>query len=167
MVITRGGIDLADSTPRDRVGTGLRAALMLAALTALWLMARVHQAFEKDSAENMRPSMLWLAVVGLGAAAGLAGGLASLPSWRGGYRWRRAMLIALPPLLLLAHHWLVLGLALPRGWNLPRLLLQFPWYMQQGPAFALSVMVGVGIASGFAHASAGGSRSGSLPHEAQ
>jgi hypothetical protein len=166
MVITRGGIDLADGTQRDRVGTGLRAALMLAALTALWLMARVHQAFERDSGENMRPSMLWLAVVGLGAAAGLAGGLASLPGWRGGYRWGRATIIALPPLLLLAHHWLVLGLALPRGWDVPRLLLHFPWYMQQGPAFALSVMVGVGIASGFAHARVGGPPGGSVPHEA-
>jgi hypothetical protein len=95
---------------------------------------------------------LWLAWIGFSSLAGLAFGLAAWIPWPLApirYRWSRLLLAALAAAPI-AEFTYVMGYLLPRrhtigGW----LSTISSWFGEAGPLFALSVLVGVALASGF------------------
>ena len=118
------------------------------ALFALWVLHFAEHRFSVfwvTSQTRIRTDVwLWLSSVGCSAAAGLLFGLAAwLPFTRVRYLWSRLLLAALA-FAPVAHFWLVfIHLHKMSGW------LAMEWFWGLGAQFALAVLVGVAIASGF------------------
>jgi len=145
-----------DAVPASPSRTGLseawwfrlvvRTILALLALWAIYLAERRWVTFANDMAGHFRYDFwLWLSWVGSAAAAGLLFGLAVwLPFARVRYLWSRLLFAALAALPV-ADFWF--------AWNYPRQVhgwLAPTWLIRDtGPQFALAVLVGVAIASGF------------------
>ena len=66
------------------------------------------------------------------------------------FRLSRALLLGVVPLVMLADFALLYGLMLPHHWHHPSFLLRNPAWDDFGPLFALAVLFGVAVASGFA-----------------
>jgi hypothetical protein len=127
----------------------LRLILVAAALALLWLAQRRFETWQARYASEFKSSIdLWLEWVGLAVSSGLAFASAAwLPGGRLSYRWGRALLLGVLPLLGLVHF----ALFLQFRQDLPSFLGDHVWfYMSLGPQFALAVMLGVAIAAGFA-----------------
>lgn len=130
----------------------VRFALVLAAIGILAVAQDQSRARSLRSAEDRSFHLeLWGASLGLVAVGGLVFGLAVwLPSQRTRYKWTRAVLLGIVPLLLMAHFAFVFGFALPHRWAGPALLLQMRFYFSYGPQFSLAILTGLAVASGFA-----------------
>jgi hypothetical protein len=128
----------------------------LLAVLALWL---VYQAQTRYRTWQIAYALtftlhtgLWLAWIGFSALAGLAFGLAAWMPWPIApirYRWSRLLLagLAAAPILEFAYVW---GYLLPRRHTIGGWLSTISgWFGEPGPLFALAVLVGVALASGF------------------
>jgi hypothetical protein len=129
---------------------------VLLAVLALWLVYHAQRRYNTWQIAYASTfawhTGLWLAWIGFSSLAGLAFGLAAWIPWPLApirYRWSRLLLAALAAAPI-AEFTYVMGYLLPRrhtigGW----LSTISSWFGEAGPLFALSVLVGVALASGF------------------
>jgi hypothetical protein len=127
-----------------------RLILVVAALVSLWFAQHRFEAWQQQySATFSFDFGQWYEWVGLTALSGLAFGLAAwLPEDRFSYRWTRVFLLGVAPVALLG----VISLFfefLDRGSKLPGLLNYEYFYFAIGPQFALAIVLGVAVSSGF------------------
>jgi hypothetical protein len=131
----------------------IRALLAVLALWLVYLAQTRYSTWQIAYASTFTlHTGLWLGWIGFSASAGLAFGLAAWMPWPLApirYRWSRLFLAALAgaPIAEFAYVW---GYLLPRrhtieGW----LSTTSSWFGEAGPLFALAVLVGVALASGF------------------
>jgi hypothetical protein len=123
-----------------------RFVLLVAALVALWGANRAFEAAQKRAATSLTYSTSgWLAWVGLAVTAGIAVGLAFSPprGWRP-YGWGKAFVVGIVPFILLTH-----GLLARTRWELPTFLRRFYFYLNPGPQWALAIILGLAVTSGF------------------
>jgi MFS family permease len=128
-----------------------RAALALLAIWVLHLAQSRYLVFEQHYSRTFHmDGWLWLAWVSTSASAGLLFGLAAtFPFSRFRYFSGRLLLAAIA-FLPVAEYWFVWGYLLPRrhtigGW----LVTTTGWFGSFGTLFALAVLGGVAVASGF------------------
>lgn len=133
------------------LGFVARAALTLLSLWTLHLAQNRFESFQENYASTFHWDVwLWLGWIGTSAGAGFLFGLATLlPFSRVRFLWSRLLLAALV-LLPIAHFWLIWGYLLPRrhtmgGW----FATSTSWFGDLGTQFALAVLAGIAIASGF------------------
>jgi len=137
---------------RGPVPALIRLALAAGALALLWRAGdRLQEWSGRAAVESEFKTGLWFSWVIPAILAGIVFGLAIwLPRGRTPYRWGRALLLALPPLLLLLQFYLVWGVALPHDISLPGFLTRSTPLWDAGPQFALAAFAGIAITSGFA-----------------
>ena len=138
--------------PRVRtgvIGSLIRLVLVLGALTLLWRAEHGFRDWQQRYASEFRfAAAPWLGWVITSLLAGVVFGLAVwLPRGRARYRWGRSLVLAAPPLLLLTQFLLFVV-----GIHLPGPLGRVTPLWDPGPQFALAVLAGVAITSGFAEA---------------
>jgi hypothetical protein len=92
----------------------------------------------------------WIAWVVPAALAGAGFALAAAPAWTPRFRWRVSLPVGLVPIALLAQTVYAFTEAVSRG-NEPFSWLSRPhWYVDSGPQFVLTALVGVALGLGFA-----------------
>jgi hypothetical protein len=123
-------------------------ALLAGSLALVWRAERAHEEWERRAAVEFQfKNGLWFAWIISALVAGIVFGLALwLPRGHAAYRWGRAAILGVPPLLLLLHYWVVFGLSV----HLPGLLGRPTPFWESGPQFALAAFAGIAITSGFA-----------------
>ena len=128
----------------------VRAVLVVGGLVPLRFAESRYLAWSRENAAAFRIQLGgWVLWVGLMALAGLAFGLAGWMPWgRMRYRWTHALLVGVVPLVMLAHF----AIVATHWFSLPRWLWGRPPYFwtDVGPQFALAVLLGIAVASGFA-----------------
>jgi hypothetical protein len=147
--------------PRSRPSllSGRRLSLLIRALLAVLALWLVYHAQTRYSIWQNAYGLtftwhtgLWLAWIGFSALAGLAFGLAAWmprPLAPVRYRWSRLLLAALAGAPI-AEFTYIYGYLIPRGHSVGGWLSTISgWFGEAGPLFALAVLVGVALASGF------------------
>jgi hypothetical protein len=122
----------------------IRLLYLLAAIALLWVAHRRHTAFVQHVQTWFEPHAgIWATFLGALALAGVSAGFsARLPS-RGPYTWGRALLLGLPPFLLLAP----VALFSMQVWTPPGWLYSFV-----GDSLvqsALGLLLGIAAVAGF------------------
>lgn len=129
----------------------IRFLLVIAALVCLWSARQAQMSVSEGySATFQFPWGTWFWQIGLLILAGVLVGLAiqDFPP-AGAYDWRKMLVIALPPALVLAHYIFVAGYVLPNQIMLPGPLDEQHSLMDPGPQFVLAFMVGISFPVGF------------------
>jgi hypothetical protein len=132
-----------------------RAALALLAVVLVWAGERAAWHMEvKKAATFKTPWGSWLWWIALLVLAGVSFGLAAMSPDHFRYRPVRALALGFVPLLMLAYYTIVLGPAALYAAGHLRFLARHDFFFI-GPeafavAFALAVLLGIAIASGFA-----------------
>jgi phosphoglycerol transferase MdoB-like AlkP superfamily enzyme len=132
----------------DRIAELLvRVVLVVGAMVLLRFAESRYVAWRQEGTANFHYQLSgWLLWVGLAALAGLAFGLAGWMPWgRMRFRWTRALLLGVVPLILLTLLRLWFG-----GVRLPSSLWRAFSWLDTGPQFVLATLLGVAVASGFA-----------------
>lgn len=136
---------------RNRITTpAIQLVLVISALALVWWAEDRRLAANQRYSETFEIQwgmiFVWWALV---IVSGLLVGLSGLPLLQRSYRWKIALLISVPPALLLAHFVLGSGYLVPNNLTLPGALDQMTVFWNSGPQFALTFMIGLGIAMGF------------------
>lgn len=141
MLVSSSG-DPGRSIASGRLRLFARAALSVAVFPLLWLAEHRYGAWRRDRAATFQPLALgWFTFLLAVAAAAFCFAVAAfLPAGRVIFRPGRALMLALGPMLAVAHFaapWIL-------GWRLPSLLMRSYFYMGVGPQTFLAALVGVG-----------------------
>ncbi len=137
---------------RDRItNPAIRLVLVISALALVWWAEDRRIAAQQRYSETFDVqwgmTFVWWALV---VVSGLLVGLSGLPSLQRSYRWKIALLISVPPALLLGQFVLASGYLLPNDVSLAGGLDDVTVFSSIGPQFVLTFMIGLGIATGFA-----------------
>ncbi|HYP23582.1 MAG TPA: hypothetical protein VEV43_08410 [Actinomycetota bacterium] len=122
--------------------------LVVAGALLRWATVTLRDWLEDFNATLERTWGGWFASLALVAAAGFLVGLAALAGRPRGYRILIPLVIALPPLVLLGHYYLVIENAVSNGDDLPWILGHYFFYMEPAAQYVLALVVGFGVASG-------------------
>lgn len=127
-----------------------RILLVVLALVSVWGAQQIHVSGRRQFSDTFEfPWMMWSLQVALLIIAGLLVTLAGRrPTSSATSGWKEAVVIAVPPALLLAHHVLFQVYLAPHEIDLPGPLDQHHSLMQPGPQFVLAFIVGIGLAIG-------------------
>jgi hypothetical protein len=132
----------------------VRVALSIGAITALWFAEMRSLHFSFAHREATVPS-LWLSWLGLVVLAGVLFGLAlTLPKSWSGFRWGATLAVAALPALLLTYFVFLYGVWIPSHapYSINRAFLlwgNLQTLADHAPQFALALIVGVALGTGF------------------
>ncbi len=132
--------------------TVARAVLVVLAFVLLWAGNRAlnHMAL-RASVTYVVPWGGWLWWIALLVLAGVAFGLAAMLPERLHFRPTRAVLLGIVPLLMLVHQAMVIGPSSAVQFTLRHLhFLNRVFFFDTSSHYAITVMLGVAIAAGFA-----------------